>query len=111
MGHKYDEYLNTRDDRSTDAGVLNPAGRNLRNVWNFPTQPYPEAHFATFPEALPERCIKAATKEGDLILDTFAGSGTTLWVAKKLNRKAVGYELSEKYCQLIIERNRQQVIL
>ena len=33
-------------------------GRNLRDVWTFPTQPYPEAHFATFPQALPERCIK-----------------------------------------------------
>jgi len=38
-------------------------GRNLRSVWNFPTQPYKEAHFATFPEELPERCIKAATPE------------------------------------------------
>lgn len=84
--------------------------RNLRNVWTFPTHGYPEAHFATFPEKLPETCIKAGSKEGDLILDPFAGSGTTLWVAKKLNRKAIGYELSEKYCQLIVERNRQQVM-
>lgn len=38
-------------------------GRNLRNVWTFPTQPYPEAHFATFPERLPEICIKASTSE------------------------------------------------
>jgi DNA modification methylase len=37
--------------------------RNLRNVWTFPTQPYPEAHFATFPERLPEICIKASTSE------------------------------------------------
>jgi DNA modification methylase len=84
-------------------------GRNLRSVWSFPTQPYREAHFAVFPEALPERCIKAGSKEGDIILDPFAGSGTTLWVAKKLNRKSVSYELSEEYCQLIIKRVRQQV--
>jgi DNA modification methylase len=38
-------------------------GRNIRSVWEIPTQPYPEAHFATFPEALPERCIKAGTSE------------------------------------------------
>ncbi len=38
-------------------------GRNLRSVWTFPTHGYPEAHFATFPEALPERCIKAGTSE------------------------------------------------
>ncbi|KKL60342.1 hypothetical protein LCGC14_2206310, partial [marine sediment metagenome] len=41
----------------------NPAGRNVRSVWSFPSQPYPDAHFATFPEALPERCILAATPE------------------------------------------------
>jgi DNA modification methylase len=38
-------------------------GRNLRNVWTFATQPYPDAHFATFPEELPRRCIQAATSE------------------------------------------------
>ncbi len=89
----------------------NPLGRNVRSVWTFPTMPYRKAHFATFPEALPERCIKAGSKEGDLVLDPFAGSGTTLWVAKRLNRKAVGYEISDEYCELIIDRNRQQVIL
>jgi DNA modification methylase len=38
-------------------------GRNIRSVWEIATQPYPEAHFATFPEALPERCILAGTSE------------------------------------------------
>ena len=42
---------------------VNPGGRNLRNVWTFPTQPYKGAHFATFPEELPRRCILAATSE------------------------------------------------
>ncbi len=56
-------------EKHADLGAWNiskayaPTGRNLRSVWTFPTQPYPEAHFATFPEALPERCIKAATPE------------------------------------------------
>jgi hypothetical protein len=39
------------------------ASRNLRSVWHLATQPYPEAHFATFPGELPERCIKAGTSE------------------------------------------------
>ena len=43
--------------------VRNPAGRNIRTVWTIPTQPNPEAHFATFPERLPMRCIKAGTSE------------------------------------------------
>jgi DNA modification methylase len=42
-------------------GHVYPALRNLRNVWTFPTQAYSEAHFATFPEELPRRCILAAT--------------------------------------------------
>jgi DNA modification methylase len=46
-----------------DQRIYNPAGRNVRSVWELATQPYPEAHFATFPEALPERCIKAGTSE------------------------------------------------
>jgi DNA modification methylase len=44
--------------------VCDPSsGRNIRSVWEIVTQPYPEAHFATFPEALPERCIRAGTSE------------------------------------------------
>lgn len=41
----------------------NPAGRNIRTVWEIATQPYPEAHFATFPEEIAVRCIKAGTSE------------------------------------------------
>lgn len=90
---------------------INPAGgRNLRTVWTFPTRPYPEAHFAVFPEKLPETCIKAASKESDIVLDPFAGAGTTLKVAANLNRRAIGYELSKEYCRLIIDRNKQSVM-
>lgn len=69
------------------------------------------SHFAAFPERLPELCIKAATKEGDVVLDPFAGTGTTLRVAAKYNRQAVGYEISEDYCRLIVEKNKQGVLL
>lgn len=41
----------------------NPAGRNLRSVWTIPTEPFPEAHFATFPKKLVEPCVKAGTSE------------------------------------------------
>jgi len=148
-------------------------GPNIRSVWEFPTKPYPEAHFAVFPEKLPELCIKAATPEAgccskcgapwgreiektghinkreaahvpnnaptktdstgwapvttatnnwqptcecgaprvpSLVLDLFMGCGTTLWVAKKLGRRAVGYELPEEYCRLALERSRQMAM-
>lgn len=159
-------------------------GRNLRSVWSFPTTPFKGAHFATFPEALPERCIKAGTPEfgccdkcgrpyernleisrtyqsgsgkagnkplgkwndaqsagnleddirsgpcistktigwkqackcpdskpvPSLVLDPFAGSGTTLEVATKLGRRSVGYEISSEYCDLIIKRNAQTAL-
>ncbi len=68
--------------------------RNLRSVWTFATEPYPEAHFATFPEELPKRCILAATKSGDLVLDPFAGSGTVGKVAIELGRRAILSDLA-----------------
>lgn len=46
---------------SGTGGYVPIGGRNMRNVWDFPTQPYAGAHFATFPEELPRRCILAAT--------------------------------------------------
>jgi DNA modification methylase len=75
-------------------------GRNCRSVWTITTQPYPDAHFATFPEALPERCIKAGTKLGDTVLDPFAGSGTTGQVAVQLGRSFIGIELNADYADL-----------
>ena len=80
------------------------AGRNVRTVWTIATEPYPEAHFATFPTALPERCIRAGSRIGDTVLDPFAGSGTTLMVARGLGRNAVGIELNPEYCRLIEKR-------
>ena len=54
-----------REGQPTDytLNAILPGGRNMRNVWTFPTQPYKGAHFATFPEEIPRRCILAATSE------------------------------------------------
>ena len=78
--------------------------RNARSVWTIATAPYAEAHFATFPPALAERCIKAGSKPGDTVLDPFAGAGTTLLVADRLQRHGVGIELNPDYCGLIRSR-------
>ena len=151
-------------------------GRNLRNVWTIATAPYSEAHFATFPPALAERCIRAGTSErgccaacgapwgreradavpvagrgagngfkrdarlsyaddngprGDethwtpkaypttgwasscacaagtvpcTVLDPFAGAGTTLLVADRLQRDAIGIELNPDYTRMAMDR-------
>jgi DNA modification methylase len=75
-------------------------GRNKRTVWTIATQPYKEAHFATFPEELPKLCILAGSRPGDTVLDPFGGSGTTGKVALELGRKAVLIELNPKYCEM-----------
>jgi len=78
--------------------------RNRRTVWEIATQPFPEAHFATFPEALVEPCIKAGSKAGDTVLDPFAGSGTVGVVALKHGRSFVGLDLQPDYCKMAVKR-------
>ena len=84
--------------------------RNKRSVWTVATQPYAEAHFATFPPKLIEPCILAGSRPGDTVLDPFAGAGTTLLVAKELNRQYLGIELNPEYIELIGNRLRQEVL-
>jgi DNA modification methylase len=82
----------------------NGATRNKRSVWTVATFPYSEAHFATFPPDLIKPCTLAGTKSGDLVLDPFAGSGTTGMVALDLGRKAILIELNPEYVKLIRHR-------
>lgn len=96
-----------RNDFGTDRmGAVwgNPAGRNARSVWEIATQPYTEAHFATFPEELPRRCILAGTAKGDTVLDPFCGSGTTGAVAVRHGRGFVGMDISAEYLALALKR-------
>jgi len=86
--------------------ATHPNGRNKRTVWEIATQPYPEAHFATFPEKLVEPCIMAGCPQDGVVLDPFAGSGTTLAVAQRLGRKSIGTDLSEEYLKLASKRLR-----
>src|SRR5208283_2905831 len=82
----------------------NPDGRNKRTVWTVATQPYAEAHFATFPEDLIKPCIMAGSRVGDTVLDPFGGSGTTGKVALELGRKAILIELNAAYVELARKR-------
>ena len=79
-------------------------GRNRRSVWTITTKPYSGAHFAVMPPDLVEPCILAGCPEGGIVLDPFAGSGTTLYVANKLGRLAIGIELNPQYITLAEQR-------
>ena len=83
---------------------------NKRSVWTINTEPYPEAHFATFPLKLIEPCIRAGTKKGDTVLDPFMGSGTTGYLCEMLDRKWIGIELNQKYCDLAKKRINQEAL-
>ncbi len=90
-------------EKKSNAIINNPQGRNPSDFWDITTRGYPEAHFAVFPEALIERPIKT-TRKNAVIMDIFAGSGTTLAVARRLNRDSIGIEIKKEYCDLIFKR-------
>lgn len=107
-----------------DSQVGSGFGKNIAN-WAQRTMAYPtnvlhmatecgnKNHSAAFPRALPEWFIKLFTDEGDTVLDPFAGSGTTLEVAKELRRNAIGIEILPEYCEMAREKieDRQLVLL
>lgn len=78
--------------------------RNRRSVWTVATQPFKEAHFATYPPALIEPCILAGCPAGGTVLDPFGGAGTTGLVADRLGRNAVLIELNPEYAALAERR-------
>lgn len=79
-----------------DAEAAGEAGltRNARDVWTIATEAFPEAHYATFPKRLAERCIKAGCPRGGIVLDPFGGSGTVGLVADRLQRDAILIDLN-----------------
>ena len=76
-------------------------------VWTFSGQHRKEVggHPAPFPVKLPKRCIKLFSFVGDVVLDPFLGSGSTLIAAQLNNRKAIGVEIDQIYCDIAINRS------
>ena len=91
-----------------DAEAIAEPTRRRTDVWSINTASCKEAHFAVFPTKIPEMCIKAGTKEGDVVLDPFMGSGTTASVAQRLGRKWIGVELNPEYAQIIKNKVAQR---
>jgi DNA modification methylase len=86
-----------------------PNGRNPGDVWSIPTRPYHGPHFAAYPIDLPLRCIAAGCKPGGVVLDPFAGSGTTGLAAIHLGRRFTGIDLSPEFAALAAGRLAQAV--
>ncbi|MGB4205828.1 MAG: site-specific DNA-methyltransferase [Bacteroidales bacterium] len=98
----------TRDNSRVGSGfgknVSNWVGREKAyptNVLYLATECNNKNHSAAFPEELPEWFIKLFTKEEDVVLDPFMGSGTTLLVANRMRRHSIGIDIMEKYCEMV----------
>jgi len=91
-----------RPDR--DPVEYNGELRNRRSVWSINTKPFKGAHFAVFPEALVEPCVLAGAPCGGMVLDPFAGSGTTGVVANRLGRDATLVEVNPTYAEMARDR-------
>jgi hypothetical protein len=95
-----------------DLHLIRPTFHNpdkTTNVWNFGVPPQVD-HPTPKPLDIMERCITSVTNPGDIVIDPFAGSGSTLRAAKDTGRKAIGIEMDERYCELIATRMSQEVL-
>ncbi len=100
-----------RDESKVESGfgknISNWVGRDLvypTNVIHMATETNNQGHSAVFPKQLPEWFIKLFSVPGDTVLDPFAGSGTTLYVAQEMKRKAIGIEIVPEYVEAIEAR-------
>jgi DNA modification methylase len=100
-----DDYKTQMSDKGQIRAVINPAGarsypdRNRRSVWTVATNPYPGAHFATFPPDLIRPCILAGCPAGGIVLDPFCGSGTTGEVARECGVEFIGLDINFEYLE------------
>ncbi|MDX1909531.1 MAG: site-specific DNA-methyltransferase [Bacteroidia bacterium] len=95
----YYDYEAIRESSKDGTGI-----RNKRTVWEVNTEPFPEAHFATFPTKLVEPCVLAASPPGGIVLDPFLGSGTVGLVSQQLGREFHGIEINPAYVQIAQRR-------
>lgn len=108
-----------RDDSKVGSGfgknISNWLERDMAyptNVLHLATECGNKNHSAAFPESLPEWFIKLFTQEYDTVLDPFMGSGTTVFVANRMNRNAIGIDIVDEYCKKVQKQiNEQKMML
>jgi DNA modification methylase len=112
---KLSETDKIRDESRTKSGfgknISNWLNRTMvypTNVLHFATESSNKNHSAAFPIALPMWFIRLFTKEGDIVLDPFLGSGTTAVACKEQNRHYIGIEIMKEYCLLSEERLKEK---
>jgi len=104
------EAIGTRRPAGSDY-ERNSKGKNPGDVWTLVSEPFPEAHFATFPTKLLIQPIKAGCPERGIVLDPFLGSGTTALAAKRLGRNYIGIEKNPEYVKMAEKRLAQGQLL
>lgn len=110
QSHEYIFMFSKNEDYYYDyESIKEPASvkgttRNKRTVWQINTEPFPEAHFATFPEELIKPIVLATSTKNQFILDPFFGAGTVGVVCKKLKRFYHGIELKKEYIEIAERR-------
>ena len=115
-GKKSKDRSSERDSRMRDGQTfnLNPKGCIPTDVLTLASANKSVDHYAAFPESLVAPLIEVCSSPGDLVLDPFAGSGTTCTVARKLGRRFFGIELNPKYFELSLNEtmnvNREQAL-
>lgn len=103
------------DQKKNGKLKCNPLGKNPSDVWQIPkvtsganrSSKERTPHPAQFPLAVIDRIIKACSNEGDIVMDPFMGSGTTGVAALQNNRRVIGFEISEQYCNIAKKRIEQ----
>lgn len=87
-----------------DMGKIINGGKQLRSLWQINAKRHITKHPTEKPEILLKRILLLGSKENDIVLDPFLGSGTTAVVAKRLNRRFIGIEINKEYIEMANER-------
>jgi DNA modification methylase len=106
--HGYDGSIESasHQNQAIPDGDISPNsnGKNPGDVFEVTTKPFPDAHFAVYPPELCEKPIKSTCPPGGIVLDPFAGAGTTCLVAKELDRRFIGVDLNPEYVAMAQKR-------